>query len=237
MTAHIVIPFRDRGTDGLRAANLAAVLGWWHGSPWTVHVTNDGRSGDEQFNRSAAYNRGAAQAFAEGADVVVYTESDMLVPWQQIAAGIESARSATGLVVPFTSYRYLSEATSEIVRPRPAIVLEQPIEPESTMEGGASIGAVNIVSRETMAAVGQWDETFEGSWYDDTAMFAAFHHAAGPTRWVEGPGWHLFHQPGWTGDHLTEEDKAATERNRQRFELYKAATSPERIRELTGGAR
>lgn len=230
--AHIVIPFRDRGRDPLRQANMHAVLDWWQHSPWPVHVVDDGRTGDEQFNRSAAYNRGLELVRDAAAGVVIYTESDMLVPWTQIEAGVEAAAAGLGLVVGFTSYRYLSGHDSARVRGGAS---PKHMVPESTMEGGASIGAVNIVSLDTMRAVGQWDETFEGSWYDDTAMFRAFDVAAGPTRWVAGPGWHLYHLPGWTGGHLTEADKAATARNAARCELYRQASTPERIRELTAG--
>ena len=132
------------------------------------------------------------------------------------------------------AYRYLSEADSAKVRNGlPPVHLE----PEDTVDNGASIGAVNIVSSATMRAVGQWDETFEGSWYDDTAMHRAFQVAAGEPRWVEGPGWHLYHLPGWTGEHLTDEDKAATARNSARWNLYSEAATPEQIRELTMGVR
>jgi hypothetical protein len=232
MTAHIVIPFRDRGRDPLRGKNLGTVVDWWTGSPWPIHVIDDGRDTDAQFNRSAAYNRGLKLAAEDGADVVIYTESDMLVPWAQIEAAVHTARCHRGLVIGFTSYRYLSEHDAARVRggARPKDMI-----PESTMDNGASIGAVNVVSLDTMQAVGQWDETFEGSWYDDTAMFHAFRVAAGEPRWVAGPGWHLYHLPGWTGDHLTDEDRAATARNAARWELYRQATTAERIRELTAG--
>lgn len=230
--AHIVIPFRDRGRDPLRALNLDAVLQWFD-APWPVWVVDDDREGDAQFNRSAAYNLGLELVRDAGGDVVIYIESDMLVPRHQIAAGVEVAAKQLGLVVPFTSYRYLSERDSELYRDGSESLLR--MTPESTMERGASIGAVNIVSLDTMAVVGQWDETFEGSWYDDTSMFRAFEVAAGPTTWIEGPGWHLYHQPGWTGDHLTDEDRAATQRNAARYALYAAATTPVRVRELTAG--
>lgn len=232
MTAHIVIPFRDRGRDERRRANLEKVVDWVRDWPWPLHIVDDGRAGDAQFNRSAAYNRGRLLAEGAGADVVVYLESDMLVPREQIEMGIHAAREQHGLVIPFTSYRYLAPADTAKVREGadPASMA-----PESTMEHGASIGAVNIVSLETLEAVGCWDESFEGSWYDDTAMYGAFGLAAGPPRWVVGPAWHLYHLPGWHGDHLTEEDRAATARNAARLNLYTNATSAERIRELTAG--
>jgi hypothetical protein len=66
-------------------------------------------------------------------------------------------------------------------------------------------------------------------------MNRAFEVAAGPTRCVNGPAYHLYHLPGWKGDHLTDEDRAATERNKARWQLYLGATSGERIRELTAG--
>jgi hypothetical protein len=229
--AHIVVPFRDRGRDPLRAANLECVLEWWEHAPWPVHVVDDGRTGDAQFNRSAAYNRGLELVRDLGGDTVIYTESDMLVPWEQIEKSVEMAAGRLGLVVGFTSYRYLSEDAANKVRNG-----ESPVgKLAKTIDNGASIGAVNIVSSATMRAVGQWDETFEGSWYDDTAMFRAFEVAAGKTRWVDGPGWHLYHLPGWTGDHLTDEDKAATARNAARCGLYRFAETPDRIRELTAG--
>lgn len=234
MTAHIVIPFRDRGRDPLRRANLEKVIDWAQGWPWPLHIVDDGRAGDAQFNRSAAYNRGRLLAEGGGADVVVYLESDMLVPREQVTMGIHAARNQLGLVIPFTSYRYLSEADAGSVR---AGAAPESMTPESTMEHGASIGAVNIVSLATLDAVGCWDETFEGSWYDDTAMYGAFSIAAGPPQWMAGPAWHLYHLPGWTGDHLTKEDEAATARNAARLNLYAAATSAERIRELTGGSQ
>lgn len=232
MTAHIVIPFRDRGRDPRRRANLEKVIDWIRDWPWPLHVVDDGRAGDEQFNRSAAYNRGRLLVEGAGGDVVVYLESDMLVPREQIDAGIAMARSQLGLVVPFTSYRYLAPADSVAVRQGAA---PESMTPESTMEHGASIGAVNIVSLATLDAVGCWDETFEGSWYDDTAMYGAFGVAAGPPHWVAGVAWHLYHLPGWHGDHLTEEDRAATARNAARLNLYASATNAERIRELTAG--
>lgn len=235
-TAAIVIPFRDRGHDPLRSANFRRVLNhWeWFGPPPVVQaqvlVVSDGRSGDEQFNRSAAYNSGQAQT---DADVLVFYESDMLVPHSQIAAAIELAAATPGLVVPFDTYRALTEKGSKKVRL--GYVSPEWADTELEMTKGHAVGAVNVVSRQTLQQVGGYDESFAGSWYDDNAMRLAFEMCAGPTRWVPGPGHHLFHLPAHTGTHLSDADRETTERNAQRYELYKQATTPERIRELTAG--
>ncbi len=228
----VVIPFRDRGTDPLRAENLQRVLDSWDGFPGTIIVAEDARTGDAQFNRSAAYNRGVDQAGP--AEVIVFAESDMLIRAPQVVRAIRMAADAPGLVIPFTQYRYLSAADSARVRAH-QVSPEQCI-PERTMDNGTSIGAINVVSRGSLVAVGQWDETFEGNWYDDNAMRIAFELAAGPTRWVKGPADHLYHLPGWTGDHLTDADRAATDANRQRLKLYQHAETVGRILELTSGA-
>lgn len=224
-SAALVIPFRDRGHDPLRAANLRRVLGWWKSAGVFVNVVSDGRDGDQQFNRSAAYNRGAE--LAANADVIVYTEADMLIPFEQIAEGIRLAAQTPGLVVPFDLYAYLSPEDSERVRNG-----EDPagFTPEKTIANGRSIGAVNIVSRETLTLMGGYSEQTEGSWYDDRIAQRQAEVCAGPTHWIAGPAYHLYHLPGWTGTHLSDEDKAATARNRALWRHVKGLSTPDRMR-------
>ena len=227
----VIIPFRDRGTDPLRQANLYTVLDYWHGvkpDHWWLAEVDDGRSGDQQFNRSCAYNAGVQ--FSPEADVYVFAESDVIVPLQQVVEAIGAAYTRTGLVVPFDTYRYRGPEASERVRQG---AKPQDQDPKQVMRLGASVGAVNVISRNTYELVGGYDECFEGSWYDDNAMMRAFEQTCSPTRWIEGPVHHLYHLPGWTGNHLTEEDKAATARNKERLERYRRAFSPQKIRQLT----
>lgn len=227
----VVIPFRDRGCDPLRGANLKRVLRHWDGFA-EICVVGDGRYGSAQFNRSAAYNRGAALTTA---DVIVYTESDMLIDHQQINDAVALATVSAGLVIPFVEYHYLNSSDSADVRD--TMLDAATCGAQFVRNSGTAIGAINVVSRETLDAVGQWDEAFEGNWYDDTAMQIAFEMCAGPTRWVPGPAYHLYHLPGWTGDHLTAEDKAATESNKARLALYQGAVNADEIRALTMGVR
>ncbi len=224
----VIIPFRDRGRDPLRQANLQRVLQHWAG--WDVHVVSDGRTGDEQFNRHKAYNLGATLT---DSDVLVYAESDMLVNHDRITEAIKLARQSPGLVVPFTERHELNTYDSERVRAhevQPEQCVADVVKPKPRR-----IGAINVISRETLHLVGQWDEQFDGNWWDDRSMHIAFDMCAGPTRWIDGPSYHLWHLPGHTGTHLTPEDRAATTRNRRRFERYSRARTPDQIRALTTG--
>jgi len=227
----VIIPFRDRGRDPLRPANLERVTAHWEASPWDYLVIDDGRTGYDSFNRSAAYNRGAAHTTA---DILVYAESDLLVDYRQIQEGIAQAAAAPGLVVPFSRFMAITPEDSEKVR---AFQIEPHAAKSGQVRGDKkSIGAVNIISRDTLDAIGQWPEEFEGAWFDDDACERAFHVCCGPTRFVDGPGWHLYHLSGAQGSHLTDADRAATEANKARYQKYLAAQTPARIRELTAGA-
>ncbi|ACI06287.1 galactosyl transferase [Mycobacterium phage Brujita] len=232
MSVSVIIPFRDRGRDPRRAANLRHVLRMWDHYGYDVHVVDDGRSGDAQFNRHAAYNLGADIATG---DVLVYAEADMLIGVDQIHDAIEAAAQRPGLVVPFTERHELGPDDTDAVLNDQAL----PSECVATvvMPKPRRIGCINVISRRTLAAVGQWDEQFEGNWWDDRSMHRAFDVCAGPTRWIEGPAWHLYHLPGHQGAHLTTADRAATRNNQRRWQQYKAATTPAELRALTTGTR
>lgn len=224
----LIIPFRDRGRDPLRKQNLDTVVKHWYDQGYSPQIFDDGREGDEQFNRSAAYNR--AVKFNPGAQVFIFAESDMLMRSTQAHRAVTRARLVPGLVVPFTEYHYIGERESASIR---AGRLPEYADALWIMRQGRAVGAINVVSRYSLEQVGQFDENFEGSWYDDRAMEIAFSVTCGPTQFIEGVGFHLYHQPGWQGDHLTDEDKAATARNAYRHKRYVQAETPEDIRALT----
>lgn len=227
MTAAIIIGYRDRGTDPLRRANLDYVLDYWKPYGLPIHVVDDGRQGNEQFNRHAAYNKGAAQT---DADILCFVESDMIIPFARMDTAIDWATHQPGLVVPFEERHEFGPRESEAIREgrldyrtaRADIIKPKP----------RRTGAINVISRHTFDLVGRYDEAFEGHGWDDRSMHIAFDRCAGPTRWLDGPSWHLYHLPGFGGQHLSPQDKAATERNRRRFRLYQLADA-QGIRELT----
>lgn len=232
MSFALIIGHRDRGLDSYRQANLDSAVAWWRGFGIEPIVVDDGRRGTEHWNRSAAYNRGARLT---DADILVYSEADMLLDFDQILHGVELAKSP-GLVIGFSRFMAMSERSSKRVRAREI----HPSEAEAEQVRGdrQSIGAVNIVSRESLELVGGgYDERFEGHAYDDDAMARAFHICCGPTRFVEGPGYHQYHVPGafYATPESTKADRAATARNKARYELYRRARTPEQIRALTSG--
>lgn len=242
MKTVVVIPFRDRGIDECRQANLSAIMNYWghvnaQGYQWPVVVRDDGRSGLDRFNRSAAYNS-AIRDYAD-ADVFVFCESDMLVPIKQIAEAANRARRQDHLVVAFSHYHYLSRDDSVAVRAQVMAGKFSPDAFSSRRVRTDSIGAVVVASMRAIEAVGGFDESFDGNGYDDDAMKRAFEICCGPTMKIPGPGYHLYHDPAWPGNGiggtLTPDDAAATEDNRRRYAQYKRATRPEQIRELTAG--
>lgn len=246
LSVAILVPWRDKG-DLWRRHNLDVVLNHILGAPSTrfhrteLYVSSDGREGSAPFNRSAAYNEGIR--LHPDVDVFVFHEADMLIDHTQLHQAVQAATAQRGLVVPFDTYNYLTCEDTERVHVRQAD--PSACEPEYVMANGRSNGAVNVVSAATMAAVGQWDETFEGWGFDDRAMATAFEIATGnPTRYISGLGVHLWHMPGWSTESrfhggaadVPPHEHAATLANERRYRQYCNARTPERIRELTAGA-
>lgn len=231
MKISVIIPFRDRGIDPRRGANLEVVQAWWFAHGFDPQIVTDGLDGDTQFNRHRAYNR--AVSGNPDTDVFVFTEADMLIHPSQILRATAMADATPGLVVPFTQYRYLSDEMTtdvrEFVDESDAETLAHwmghpptdrrsvfRIKPDMVMDNGKSIGAVNVVSRETLNLTGGFTEATSGNWYDDNIIEEGFAYLTGSrTRWVEGPAVHLYHLPGHSGEHLTEADRAATAENKR----------------------
>lgn len=235
MTVAVIIPFRGRDFgDPLRQENLTRVVEHWQDYPGAdeVIVSSDGRDGNAPFNRSAAYNRATMRglATATAADMLIFAEADLLIGYHQVDRAIRTADSGPGMVVPFSWFMALGEADSARVRAGKADPEDCDAAPVRGHRG--SIGAINVVSRHTLDLVGGYDEQFEGAWYDDDAMKIAFDQLAGPTRFVEGSAYHLYHQSGGKGTHLTLTDRKATSANRRRLSLYRQARTPDQIRSL-----
>jgi hypothetical protein len=235
VTAAIIIAFRDRGIDPCRRQNLDCVLRWYDGL-YPIHVVDDGGTGLDHFNRSRAYNRGAA---VTDADVLCYIESDTLLPYEQLDLAISWAQARDGMVVAFSHQAKLGEAESDLVRHGANPDHFEPAQINETWQTTVNHGSAVVVSRASLDAVGQWDEAFEGHGHDDTAMAIAFDRCCRPMRFVPGVAVHLYHlemDPGLSsGSHITNADMAAQDRNRHRLNQYRRAGTSEVIRALTAG--
>lgn len=223
----VIVPFRDRGVDPLRSLNLTRVLAHWEAwghSPWVV---TDGRTNKELFNRSAAYNRGIAHVDPD-TEIFIFAESDMLCPIDQIDEAVEMADTGVGMVVPFSSYCYHSPENS--VEIRKGDVAPGFLVPKWRMDECKSIGAINVMSRKTIDMFGQFDEKFEGNWFDDDAMKMAIEVCTGqPTRFVQGQAHHLYHLPGHRGKHLSDLEKRATRHNAMRLAEYERSARTKNV--------
>lgn len=227
-TVAVVIPFRSRGNDPLREQNLVRVLMDWRENGYEPIVVSDGRRGSDAFCRSAAYNQAVQMVEA---DVYVFSEADMLIQPEAVEMAVDLAVEKPGLVIPFSEFRSLGERDSRLIRhfvTDPSSCLTKVVRGYR-----GSIGAINVVSRESYDLIGAYDEQFEGAWYDDDAMKIAFEICCGPTRWVNGPAYHLYHLPSGNGDHLTSGERVATMSNRRRFRKYQSASTADEIRTLT----
>lgn len=252
MKTSVIIPFRDRGIDPRRSANLDLVQAWWYAHGFEPQIVSDSLEEGEQFNRHRAYNLAVSRN--PYTDVFVFAEADMLIHPSQIRKACARAFILPGLVVPFTQYRYLSDSMTEVLRddyhessndniaefwgrdPGAQSVFD--LTPESIMDNGRSIGAVTVMSRATLDCTGGFTEMTSGNWYDDNITEEAFAFLTGsPTRFIEGPAVHLYHLPGHKGDHLSEEDRQATAWNKQVLKTVRhniRKRNPREVRRIMG---
>lgn len=225
MDVALVIPWRDGGSEH-RRVNCEWLVEHYRSAGLRVIVADDGHESGP-FNRSAAFNRGLAEA--GDPDVTIWNEADCLIPMDQLETAAMLAARAPGLVVPYTDRVELTKRGAELLRtdldywPGPEHV-------ERVFSDGTSIGQCGVTSRATMQAVGQWDEHFAGWGFDDNAMFLAFERLAGPPRWVQGVGWHLWHPLAY--GRVDTDAKARTAANRARYQAMVATQDPAALRAL-----
>lgn len=148
----------------------------------------------------------------------LWNEADTLIPADQIHTAAHLALQAPGLVIPYTERHELDPTQTARVHAG-AVGAVDPFTlngAAAIYPGGTSIGQAGVTSRHTIDLIGgRWDDGFEGWGYDDNGMLHVFETLAGPTRWVEGKGIHLWHLPGFIAP--TPEQAAATARNAARF--------------------
>lgn len=144
---------------------------------------------DAPFSRGRSANLAAAMALAEGVDVVVIHDADMVLPVESYVRMVATARITGRLVVGFNDYRALDRPMS------------------SKVYGGAdpftlpfahrlvdfSVGGVMAMTVKAWYEVGGFDPRFAGWGMEDWAFAHTSKLIVGPWIRMEGPGVHLFH--------------------------------------------
>lgn len=181
MNVCVVIPWRVR-TCAHREAAWERVRSEWEGR-WSFHPIDDG---GEPFSRAASINLAVSTL---DADVYVIADADMLVNAAQVQAAVDAAAAQPGIVVAFDRYAYLTENGTRTILDGYAGSWE----PFIQFTYLQSIGGVFATSRETWDLTGGFDPRFRGWGMEDAAFEIASRTLAGPTRKIQGTGWHLFH--------------------------------------------
>jgi hypothetical protein len=205
----VFIPFRLRvGSDTRRLRNLRQVMRWWSANGMLPILVSDGGQGDEPFNRHRAYNTAVEEN--PDLDVFVFSEADTLIHRDQILKAVDMALAMDGLVVPYTKHLYTSDRTAGFICRATESMEDYEVDEwfrlpsndvrsvfdlrfERIMESGESVGAVNVVSRNTLNTTGGYTEMTSGNWYESTITEAAFAALTRKTRFVTGPAVHLYH--------------------------------------------
>lgn len=182
----VVIAYRDMGVIE-RARSFAFVHDWYRQLRW--HVVVEGGDNDTSFGRASAINTAVARS---GADIIVQTDPDQVVPLSRIREAVDLARQQPGLVLPYDRYLRLNQ-------PFTTAVLAGAVNPfhlgvEHCEEYGPNgTGGVTVFSLATWIAVRGLDERF-GLWGGDDSAFAyACDAMVAPTRRIPGDMVHLWH--------------------------------------------
>lgn len=182
----VVIAYRDMGVKE-RAASFAFVHDWYSQLGWPILV--EAGVDDATFGRAAAINAAVARS---GANIIVQTDPDNVVPLSRIREAVDMARLAAGLVLPYDRYVRLNPtATAAIIGGAYPFGFDDPTYWED--HGYHATGGTTVFSLATWIAVRGLDERF-GLWGGDDAAFSYSCGAmVGPTRRIPGDMVHLWH--------------------------------------------
>lgn len=183
----IVIPWRAHPRRPNAALDI--VLEWWR-----TTIPDAGielvDSPERAFARGTAINRGVARAHAQGAELVVITDGDLVVEAPAVLDAIALARSTGRLVLPFTHYRALTpEATADVLDGR-----GDPFAAEAAWVDCWATGASGVIRIDAFLAAGGFDERFMGWGFEDTAFRTAADTLIGRTLRVAGRLAHFHHE-------------------------------------------
>lgn len=181
---------------------LAVCIPWWDtGCPWrqasaewtekywrdlgvpVVYGTGE--------SRSAARNDAARTAIGQGAEVLVFTDADTIVPAHQLWAAAHLARESDRLVPAYVTHVRMDRAsTTRRLRQDPGRSL-----PRRGREVQGSASGCIAISAGSYIAVGGHDERFIAWGGEDRAFQYACDTLLGPGERIHGRSFHLWHPP------------------------------------------
>lgn len=144
----------------------------------------------ELFSRAAAFNQGMRWLAGEGVDAVVCSNTDTLVPWQQIEAAAMLAVAHGTTVFPFTRYRELTQECSAAWLGGDGECVDTVLEMDETC-----VGPLFCCTPARYLEAGGCDERFVGWGFEDIAWVATSDTLLGPHHRVRGWATHFHHTP------------------------------------------
>lgn len=180
MKVIVIVPWRSKGCRHREAA-WRRVRREWGG--WDVVTADDD---GEPFSRAASLNLAAIE---HPADVYVIADADTLVDGRQVAEAVALAGAEPGIVLAYSTFRYLSRRGTKAVLGG----YRGPWEPLTEWSLDWTVSSCLAVSAATWAAVGGFDDRFRAWGGEDVAFVHACETLAGPTRRILGSVWHCWH--------------------------------------------
>lgn len=225
MRTVILVPYRP---DGGRRDELWKFTASWlakHHPDYPIYI---GESPAGLFNRSAAINHAAE--VAGDWDVAVICDSDTLVMPAQFQKSVSQAHSTGLLTSALTEVVELTEMSTD------QFMTDAEIDPSKLRSVRTrrreilTQSSVIAAPRRLWDAVGGFDEEFCGWGCEDNAFWlaAGIVGGAGKVLRIDGPAYHLWHEPASKIKILD----PAFRTNSRRLRLYKKSRTPEQLASL-----
>lgn len=184
-----------------------------------------GASPDGLFNRSAAINNAAKEA--GDWDVAVICDSDTLVVPAQFEKAVSQAHTTGLLTSALTEVVELTEKSTDELLAGADAALNTLRSVRTRRREILTQSSVIAVPRKLWDAVGGFDEQFSGWGCEDNAFWlaAGIVGGAGKVLRINGPAFHLWHEPASKIKILD----PAFRINSKRLRRYKKSRTPEQL--------
>jgi hypothetical protein len=181
----VVLAYRDSGCPHRQAAYRYVTDHVWRGFS-EVRVCD---SGSAPFSRGGSFNQGAERS---AADVLVFSDADVVPGGMELAAAIATAADSGATVYPYTEYVRLSPKGTDVVIAREWLGHDNANFdwPDPVTN---SVGGIFVVRRDSYLSVGGCDPRFVGWGFEDVAWSATSATLLGDHARIAGDLLHLWH--------------------------------------------